>query len=227
VGSIPSVKQGNTTHEQCYVLFKPVAIQILGKPTARAATEDRPAIPNRVLLGGILCVPRTGCRWEDVPTSVCRRHYSSCWRRLQFWQKHGYLTLSRQHSLILLDHKGQIDLSLGNLDGTLVQAPRYAGVGYDSQHHRYGTNISLLTEKNGLPLTDMTTKGDRNDIVSAEATMQKLRVGTKRRVAELNADKGYDSKAFRKHLRKRGTGTNIPERKFKHRKKRGRPPHTN
>lgn len=54
--------------------------------------------------------------------------------------------------------------------------------------------------------------------------MHKLRVGAKRRVAELNADKGYDSKAFRKHMRKRGTKTNIPERKFKHRRKRGRKP---
>ena len=53
--------------------------------------------------------------------------------------------------------------------------------------------------------------------------MNKLRVGAKRRVAELNADKGYDSKAFRKSMRKRGTVTNIPERQFKHRK-RGRKP---
>jgi len=116
---------------------------------------------------------------------------------------------------------------LGNLDGTLVQSPKYSGVGYDSQHHRYGTNISLLPEKDGLPLTNMTTKGNRNDIVSAEPTMQKLRVGAKRRVLELNVDKGYDSKAFRRHLRARGTGTNIPECHFKHRKKRGRKPHMN
>ncbi len=103
--------------------------------------------------------------------------------------------------LVLLDSEGQIDLSLGSLDGTLVQAPQYAGVGYDSQHYRYGTNISLLTEKNGLPLTNMTFKGNRNDTVCAEATMNKFRVGAKRRVAELNADKGYDSK---RNMRKRG-----------------------
>lgn len=71
----------------------------------------------------------------------------------------------------------------------------------------------------------MTFKGNRNDIVSAEATMQKLRVGAKRRVLELNADKGYDSQTFRRNLRKRGIATNIPERKFKHRRKRGRTPH--
>lgn len=185
----------------------------------------RPAMPNSALLGGIIYVLRTGCRWEDIPASVCRCHYSSCWRRLRFWQQHGYLKLGWQHILVLLDHEGQIDLSLGNLDGTLVQAPQYAGVGYDSQHHRYGTNVSLLTEKNGLPLTSMTFKGNRNDITAAEATMNKLRVGAKRRVLELNADKGYDSGAFRRKMRKHGTKTNIPERRFKHRKKRGRKPH--
>ena len=57
--------------------------------------------------------------------------------------------------------------------------------------------------------------------------MNKLRVGAKRRVKELNADKGYDSKAFRRNLRKRGIATNIPERQFKHRRKHGRRPHMN
>lgn len=192
-------------------------------PTPVATTK--PVIPNNELLNGVLFVLKTGCRWMDIPLSVCTHDYSSCWRRLNFWRKRGALKLVWQQILILLDREGQIDLSLGNLDGTLVQAPKYSGVGYDSQHHRYGTNISLLTERNGLPLTSMTFKGNRNDITAAEATMNKLRVGAKRRVAELNADKGYDSKTFRRHLRARGTGTNIPERKAKHRRKRGRKPH--
>ncbi len=184
-------------------------------------------IPNEELLGGILFVLRTGCRWQDIPTSICRHDYSSCWRRLNFWRKRGALKLVWQYVLVLLDREGQIDLSLGNLDGTLVQSPKYSGAGYDSQHHRYGTNISLLTERNGLPLTNTTFKSNRNDIVAAELTIRKLRVGAKRRVLELNADKGYDSMAFRRHLRKRGTGTNIPERKAQHRRKRGRKPHMN
>src|SRR5580700_10231809 len=191
------------------------------------ASKTKPVIPNNELLNGVLFVLKTGCRWQDIPSSICQHDYSSCWRRLNFWRKRGALKLVWQQVLLLLDREGQIDLSLGNLDGTLVQSPKYEGTGYDKQHKRYGTNVSLLTERNGLPLTNMTSKGNRNDIASAEATMQKLRVGAKRRVLELNADKGYDSKAFRRHLRKQGTGTNIPERKFKHRRKRGRRPHMN
>lgn len=188
-------------------------------------SKTKQLIPNDELLNGILFVLKTGCRWQDIPSSICSHGYSTCWRRLNFWSKRGALKLTWQRILVQLDHEGKIDLSLGNMDGTLVQAPQYAGVGYDSQHHRYGTNISLLTEKNGLPLVSMTFKGNRNDITTAEATMHKLRVGAKRRVKELNADKGYDSKAFRKHLRERGIGTNIPERQFSKRRKRGPKPH--
>lgn len=71
----------------------------------------------------------------------------------------------------------------------------------------------------------LTFKGNRNDITVAAVTMDKLRVGAKRRVAELNADKGYDSRAFRRQMRQRGTSTNIPERNFTKRRKRGRKPH--
>lgn len=191
------------------------------------ASKTRKLIPNNELLNGILFVLKTGCRWQDTPGSVCVHGYSSCWRRLRFWQKHRHLKAGWQRILVLLSQDGKVDLSLGNLDGSLVQSPQYAGTGYDSQHHRYGTNISLLTDKQGVPLVTLTFKGNRNDIVCAEATMKKLRVGAKRRVAELNADKGYDSKAFRKNMAKRGTKTNIPERRFKHRRKRGRKPHMN
>ena len=191
------------------------------------SNTGRPAAPNRELLNGVLFVLKTGCRWQDIPVSVCAHGYASCWRRLNFWRKRGQLKLVWQQLLVLLDREGRLDLSLGNLDGTLVQSPQYQGVGYDSQHHRYGTNVSLHTEKHGLPLASMTFKGSRNDITTAEPTMRKLRIGAKRRVAELNADKGYDSKTFRKHLRQRGIGTNIPERQFRNRRKRGSRPHMN
>lgn len=190
-------------------------------------SKTKHVIPNDALLNGILFVLRTGCRWEDIPLSACLHHYASCWRRFNFWRTRGAIKLVWQHILVILDKEGQLDLSLGNIDGSLVQSPKFAGTGYDSQHHRYGTNISLLTERNGLPLTNMTTKGNRQDIVCAEATVNKLRVGAKRKVQELNADKGYDSRVFRRTMRKRGITTNIPERKFKHRRKRGRKPHMN
>jgi transposase len=188
-------------------------------------SKTKHVIPNNELLNGVLFVLKTGCRWQDIPNSLCTHDYSSCWRRLNFWRKRGSLKLVWQQILVLLDKQGILDLSVGNLDGSLVQSPKFQGTGYSKKHQRTGTNISLLTEKHGLPLTNMTVKGNRHDIVSAEATMTKLRVGAKRRVLELNADKGYDSATFRRNMRARGIATNIPERKYKHRRKLGRKPH--
>src|SRR5947209_8175366 len=86
----------------------------LPKPTYRTG---HPPIPNDELLNGILFVLKTGCRWQDIPPSVCNHGYASCWRRFNFWRKRGALKLVWHHILGLLDHEGQLDLSLGNLDG--------------------------------------------------------------------------------------------------------------
>jgi transposase len=184
-------------------------------------------IPNGELLNGVLFVLKTGCRWQDIPSSICAHGYSSCWRRFSYWRKCGSLKLVWQHILVLLDKQGTLDLSLGHLDGSMVQSPKFEGTGYSNKHHRNGTNISLVTDKQGLPLANVLAKGNRHDLASAEATVKKIRVGAKRRLAELNADKGYDSATFRWHLSKRGIKTNIPERKYKHRRKLGRKPRYN
>lgn len=49
-----------------------------------AGRTGRPAVPNNELLNGILFVLKTGCRWQDLPASICTHGYSSCWRRLRF-----------------------------------------------------------------------------------------------------------------------------------------------
>jgi transposase len=187
-------------------------------------SKTKPVTPNNELLNGVLFVLKTGCRWQDIPTSVCNHSYSSCWRRFNYWRQKGGLKLVWQRVLVLLDKQGTLDLSLGHLDGSLVQSPKFQGTGFSKKHKRTGTNISLVTDKQGLPLANVLAKGNRHDIVSAEATVRKIRVGAKKRLKELNADKGYDSTAFRRSLRKRGIRSNIPERKYKHRRKLGRKP---
>jgi transposase len=188
-------------------------------------SKTRRAIPNDELLNGVLFVLKTGCRWQDIPDSICRHGYSSCWRRLNYWQACDGLKTIWQGILLLLDRQGVLDLSLGHIDGSLVQSPAFGdGTGYSGKHHRVGTNISLVTDKQGVPLANGLTAGNRHDLVSAEATIRKVKVGRRRRLSQLNADKGYDSRSFRTTLRKRGIKANIPERSFKHRRKRGRKP---
>lgn len=171
--------------------------------------KTKPVTPNNELLNGVLFVLKTGCRWQDIPASVCNHGYSSCWRRFNYWRQKGGLKLVWQEVLVLLDKQGTLDMSLGHLDGSLVQSPKFQGTGFSKKHKRTGTNISLVTDKQGLPLADTLAKGNRHDQYSAEATVRKIRVGAKRRLAELNADKGYDSAAFRRQLRKLGISLNA------------------
>ena len=66
--------------------------------------------------------------------------------------------------------------------------------------------------------------GNRHDSPFATPTIKRLRVGSRTRPGIILGDKGFDSVAFRRTLRKRGIKTNIPEREFQTRRKRGRPP---
>ncbi len=166
-----------------------------------------PYLANEQLLGGILYVLKTGCRWQDIPASVCRHHYSSCWRRFDWWRRQRAVILTWRKTLELLDRNGSIDLTLCNVDGSLVQSPHFQdGTGYSGKHHRIGTNLVMVTEKDGLPLTNTTAKGNRHDMILAQKVVSKIRIGAKRRVKQLNGDKGFDGRAFRQHLRKMKCG---------------------
>src|SRR6201999_554842 len=69
--------------------------------------KTKAVIPNNELLNGILFVLKTGCRWQDIPSSICVHGYSSCWRRLRFWQRHRYVKQAWQRILLVLDHEGK------------------------------------------------------------------------------------------------------------------------
>lgn len=63
-----------------------------------------------------------------------------------------------------------------------------------------------------------TTKANAHDLQSALKTVDRLRVGNRRRRPKrLRADKGYDSVAFRQALRQRGIRAAVNHREFTHR----------
>lgn len=71
----------------------------------------------------------------------------------------------------------------------------------------------------GVPLTGLTTKANAHDLISALATVDSLKIGNqRRRPKRLRADKGYDSKAFRRALRARGIKTAINHREYRRRR---------
>ncbi len=57
----------------------------LAKKLPEPITKTKPSISNQaLLLGGILYVLKTGCRWQDIPSSICPHAPASCWRRLRY-----------------------------------------------------------------------------------------------------------------------------------------------
>lgn len=147
------------------------------------------------------------------------------WRRLQFWERKSHLWILWRLTLSTLFRLGLIDLSRSVLDGTLVSSFSFhQKTGYSGKHHRTGTKISCLTDAHGLPLSIVLASGNRHDLPLALPTLMHLKVGNRTRPDILLADKGFDSTTFRHVLRIRGIRTNIPERQFQRRRKRGRPP---
>jgi transposase len=88
----------------------------------------------------------------------------------------------------------------------------------------------VVTEGNGLPLGLVVEDAHAAEITLAPATMQSIQVrtkgkNTKTRPHQLVADRGFDSRAFRKSLQKRGIKVCIPPRR-RHpswKKRKGRP----
>jgi len=184
----------------------------------------RPAYPNQTLLPGILKVLRSGCRWRDLnvpglPSGVTH------WRRFRLWERQSRLWWVWRCLLTRLYREKRIDLSRAAIDGTLVPSFSFQDkTGYSGKDQQTGTKILSVTDKEGIPLVVSLTSGNRHDTPFAIPIMRRLKVGQRTRPRILLGDKGFDSAAVRRALRKRGIKTNIPERRFRRRRKRGRPP---
>lgn len=147
------------------------------------------------------------------------------WRRLRFWQEHSGLGGVWYWLLSQLARRKQVKMNTAAIDGSLVPSFRFSQTtGYSGRHHRTGVKVSSIVEGDGLPLGVILAPGNIHDLDLAAATIRRVKVGRKTRPGMILADRGYDSRRFRKSLRKRGIKANIPERKFGRRKKRGRPP---
>src|ERR687885_2775507 len=92
-----------------------------------------------------------------------------------------------------------------------------------------GTLIHSLTDGHGMPFANRTTpaNGDERAPVLPLLEAVKVRTGKRgrprQRLKVSATDKGYEAKALRQQLRKRGIRAQIPKRVWKTKKHRGRP----
>ncbi|HEV2459431.1 MAG TPA: IS5 family transposase, partial [Ktedonobacterales bacterium] len=199
-------------------------IQPLLPPPARTG---RPRADDRRTIEGILYILITGCRWQDLP-----REYgapTTVWRRLKRWGEEGVWERIWRAALASLDQHGALDWSMAFLDGSFAPA-RKGGDHVGLTKKGKGTKWMLVVDGNGLPLGFHLDSAAQAEVRLAQQTLDTIQVARargrpKQRPEKLVADRGYDSRALRRALRRRGLQMCIPpkRRPASWRPKRGRP----
>ncbi len=191
------------------------------------AHTGRPRADDRRTLEGILYVLITGCRWQDLP-----RDYgavTTVWQRLKRWGEEGVWERLWRAALAALDLRGQLDWSMASLDGSFAPAKK-GGDRVGLTRKGKGTKWMLVVDGNGLPVGFHLDSANRAEVRLAEQTLDTIRIARprgrpKQRPVKLVADRGYDSRDFRRALRRRGIQMCIPakRRPATWRRQRGRP----
>jgi len=181
------------------------------------ATTGRPAYSNQELLPGILRVLRSGCRWRDLNLPGYPDG-STHWRRLRLWRKGLHFRWLWKRILKLLDEQNPQEKERRfkrlSIDGTLLQSFAFREkTGYSGKHKRVGIKASIAVDATGLPLSVVIAKGNAADISLAEDTLARIR-GYDSFNTTILADKGYDSRKFRKFAFNHGIYPRIPKRSY-------------
>ena len=101
-------------------------VPLLPKQERRFRYPGRKRLPDRQALQGILFVLHTGIAWRHLPLELGFGSGSTCWRRLEEWQKAG--VWERLHALLLSELRaaGEIEWSRAVADSSHVQAKKGA-----------------------------------------------------------------------------------------------------
>ena len=99
---------------------------LLPKVERRFRYPDRKRLPDRRALEGILFVLHTGIAWRHLPLELGFGGGSTCYRRLDEWQKAG--VWEKLHALLLSELRaaGEIEWARAVADSSHVQAKKGA-----------------------------------------------------------------------------------------------------
>ena len=173
----------------------------------------RKPTPYRRIVAGILFVLKTGVPWRALPATSEFPCGNTCRRWLLRWQRAGVWDKFLKGLLEELQQQGRIDWSKAAVDSAAVRAPGGGAKTGPSpvDRRKLGTKHHVLVDGEGLPLSLLITKANRNDItqllplVEAIPSLQGHRGRPKRRPEKILGDRGYDSQPHRRQLKKRGS----------------------
>nr|WP_234393192.1 IS5 family transposase [Streptomyces pactum] len=169
---------------------------------------------DREALAAIIFVATSGCTWRQLPP-VFGPAWQTVYRRFAQWSRDP--VWARPYRVVLdeLGARGELAWSRCAIDSVSIRAVKGMLTGPNpTDRGKSGTNIHLLTDRNGLPLSLGISGANMHDSQALEPLVRGIppirsRRGPRRRLpAKLHADKDYDYKHLRRWLRSRG----IPHR---------------
>lgn len=87
----------------------------------------KPKCSSFKIFNHILYVLHTGIQWKQLPVSRSEIHWSNIYKWHNRWSKDGSYRKLFESSVLILDRKGMLDLSVLHGDGTNVVAKKGAG----------------------------------------------------------------------------------------------------
>jgi transposase len=113
----------------------------------------RPRVDDRVVFTAILFVLMTGLPWRLLPREIGCSGVTA-WRRLRDWQAAGVWVRLHRELLRRLNAAGQLDWSVGVVDGSHIRALRGGPLTGPSpvDRARTGSKHHLIVDLHGVPL---------------------------------------------------------------------------
>ena len=178
-------------------------------------------ISDRACLAAIVYMARTSTPWRLLPArELGCGSPATCWRRLTEWANAGVFDAAPPAGLGPPRRAGPAGLVAGER-GHHERAGQAWGdhVGANPvDRGKPGSKLHLVCDGGGLPLTAVVTAANVNDTTMFQAVVEDIPpvrtpAGRRRtRPAKVHADKGYDSRANRAYLRRRGITARIARR---------------
>jgi transposase len=197
-------------------------------PAPHKRGRGMPHAPFRQILNTLLSILITGCRWCDVPQGPPWASKSATHRWWQRWQADGTLAAMQARMLGIAEERGMIRWDYGAVDGAFSPG-KGGGEGVARGGKGKGILLHRLTEAQGMPLANRTTPANGDERAQVLPLLDAVQLRTqkrgrpRKRLNVIATDKGYDAKALRHQLRKRGIRAQLPKRIWKTKKHCGRP----
>jgi putative transposase len=175
-----------------------VAEKIIFDPIykGKGSQGGRPSIDAKRVFTGIIYWARTGCQVENIPIEFGSA--STIKRYLYRWIESGLFNELWSAALRIYDDQIGIKWQWQSVDSSTKKAPwckEQAGPN-PTDRAKSGTKISILTDKNGIPLSAIIAPANCHDSQLLEPTLQEIQTARPDRgdaKQNLCADKAYDS----------------------------------